>query len=68
MENTLVVLAKTHNENVVRASVNQLSNIATHIMLEGKVDKDLYNRLCDLIQKLGDTQREVSVLLSEMNK
>lgn len=66
--NNIVQLAQVFNENCVRASINQLSAFSVELMFDGKVDKELRNELSDLIQRMGDTQREIAVLLAKMDK
>jgi hypothetical protein len=66
MTNSIVSLVQVFNENCVRANINQLSAFSVELMFDGKVDEKLRNQLSDLIQKMGDTQREISVLLGKM--
>ena len=68
MANSIVSLAQVFNENCVRANINQLSAFSIELMFDGKVDKNLRTEFSNLIQKMGDTQREISALLGKMNK
>lgn len=65
-ESSIAYLAKLHNENIVRAAINQLSAFSVQLMLEDKVNEDTRCKLGDLVQVLGNTQRELSAVLSEM--
>ena len=65
-ESSIAYLAKLHNENIVRAAINQLSAFSVQLMFEDKVNEDTRCKFGDLVQVLGNTQRELSAVLSEM--
>ena len=66
MGNSIAYLAKYHNENIVRGAVNQLSAFNVELMFEDKINESTRSKFGELIQALGNTQRELSVVLSEM--
>jgi hypothetical protein len=57
-------LGRVINNTSLRGSITQLS--AVYNQLDGKIDRGQLNKLADLIQTLGDTQREIAVLFNKM--
>lgn len=66
MGSSIAYLAKLHNENIVRSAITQLSAFSVQLMFEDKVNEDTRCKFGDLVQVLGNTQRELSAVLSEM--
>ena len=63
---SIAYLAKLHNENIIRGAVNQLSAFNVELMFEDKINESTRCKFGELIQALGNTQRELSAVLSEM--
>lgn len=65
-ESSIAYLAKLHNENIIRGAINQLTAFSVQLMFEDKVNESTRCKFGALVQALGNTQRELSVVLSEM--
>ena len=59
-------LGRVINNTSLRGSITQLS--AVYNQLDGKIDRGQLNKLAELIQTLGTTQREIAVLFNKMER